>query len=145
MLMFAPWLRSLTSLVSWVLLTTTQSSTRRPNRCQAASRLTPKNRQPSFNCNRTPPDKTQKLLLAQLSIELSAERPPRITSQRTVEPHNRQPHPRHSEDLARIIKQPRHQRFTNARSGYAAVARRITKSRPLEVELAAPVAKVGLE
>ena len=48
MLMFAPWLRSMTSLVSWVLLTTTQSSTRRPNRCQTARRLTPKTAHPNW-------------------------------------------------------------------------------------------------
>ena len=43
MLMVFPWLRSLTSLVSWVLVTTTQSSTRHPDRRQTACRLTPKN------------------------------------------------------------------------------------------------------
>ena len=36
----------------------------------------------------TVPDKLQKLLLAQLALELPAQSPPRITSKRTIEPFN---------------------------------------------------------
>lgn len=36
----------------------------------------------------TTPDKTQKLLLAQLGLELPEQSPPRITSQQALEPLN---------------------------------------------------------
>ena len=38
-----PWVRSKTSLVSWVLLTITRSGTRSPGRRQSAQRITPEN------------------------------------------------------------------------------------------------------
>ena len=43
MLMVDPRLRSITSLVSWLRLTTTRTRTRFPDRCQTASRPTPEN------------------------------------------------------------------------------------------------------
>jgi hypothetical protein len=54
----------------------------------------------------TTPDKPQKLLLAQLGLELPEQRPPRITNQQTLEPLNRTP-ARRSEDRSSGTKQPR--------------------------------------
>jgi len=52
MLIVLPWLRSLTNLVSWVLVTTTQSRTRHFNQCQTACPFTPETFPSvgSFNC-----------------------------------------------------------------------------------------------
>ena len=54
-LMVLPWLPSKTSLVSWVLLTTTRSCIRSPGRPQSARRITPENHpiRGSFNCRCT--------------------------------------------------------------------------------------------
>jgi hypothetical protein len=51
-LMVRPCLRSKTSMVSWLLLTTTRSCTRRPGQRQSARRITPENHpiRVSFNC-----------------------------------------------------------------------------------------------
>ena len=51
--MVLPWFRSFTSLVSWVLVTTTQSSTRHPDQRQTAPAVPPRKTSPSmgdFNC-----------------------------------------------------------------------------------------------